>query len=159
MLQTLPASFAGVDGFSFTLYLRPFIYFSFSSSFLVTSLSIYSPQKVLLMVFVRFCILMPQFEEYIANSSLDPGSEGDPCSLSNHCRISFAIYLLSSTCLSPVYIRPHAFPSDMSPFCTEPSSPNSAARVQANAVAVPSDPGCMYRSFCQNVCFYVQVFR
>lgn len=71
---------------------------------------------------------MPEFEEYIVNSSL--------ILTTAIVRYSFAVYLLP---LFPLllYMCPHAFLQRHVPFLYRTSSSNSAARVQANDVAVP----------------------
>ena len=111
------------------LALSPF-YFFFIFFFIscYISFSIYSPQKVLLMDFFRFCILMPESEEYLSNScSIDPDN--------GHCQIF--LRRLPITSFSLLYMCPHAFLQRHAPFLYRASSSNSAGRVQANAVAVP----------------------
>jgi hypothetical protein len=105
--------FTGVDGFcsSFVVFLFLF-HLLFISCYI--SFSIYSPQKVPLMDFFRFCILMPESEEYMLNSSsIDPDN--------GHCQIFLRRLPITSSLSSCICVRMRSS-SDMSPFCTEPPS-------------------------------------
>jgi hypothetical protein len=80
------------------------------------------------MDFFRFCILMPEFEECIVNSSSIDLDDG-------HCQISLRRLPITTSCPSSSYVYVSAcVPQATCPFLYRTSSSDS--QVQANAVAV-----------------------
>lgn len=89
---------------------------------------------------------MPEFEEYIDNSSLI---------LTTVIAIRDSVRRLSITYfpLPSVYMRLHAFLKRHVPFSVQNLLLELNCTSASHAVVSTSDTGCMYRNFCQNVCF------
>lgn len=93
---------------------------------------------------------MPDFEEYIVNySSIDP-DDGN-----------YQVFLrrLSTYYLFSLYMCPHAFLKRHVPFCTEPPPPTQLHGRKPMLLQFNKRYRIMYRSVCQNVCFYLPLFR